>query len=224
MKKILTALQHSPLFAGIDAKDLPALLSCLNARERAMQKEEIVLDAGDEPRYVGVVLAGSVRVVQEDYWGNRTILMIVPAGGLFAEAFSCAGVEAMPVCVVAHEEGTVLLIDCRRILTSCSSACSFHAVLIQNMVKILAGKNVMLTRKMEHITKKTTREKLLSYLSECAAAAGGDAFEIPFNRQELADYLSVERSALSSILSKLKDDGMLTYNKNQFVLLQKAEL
>ena len=166
-----------------------------------------------------MVLAGSVRVVQEDYWGNRAILAVVEAGGLFGEAFVCARAETLPVSVVGHKEGSVLLIGRDRILPAAPAACGFHAALIANLMKILAEKNIALTRKMKHITKKTTREKVLSYLSECAVSSAGETFEIPFSRQELADYLSVERSALSATLGKMRDEGLLTFHKNRFRLM-----
>ena len=219
MTEHISALKKCPLFAGIDQGDIPALLACLQARERRMQREEFLFSAGDRPENMGVVLAGSVRVVQEDYWGNRAILAVVEAGGLFGEAFVCARAETLPVSVVGHKEGSVLLIGRDRILPAAPAACGFHAALIANLMKILAGKNIALTRKMKHITKKTTREKVLSYLSECAVSSAGETFEIPFSRQELADYLSVERSALSATLGKMRDEGLLTFHKNRFRLM-----
>lgn len=219
MKNNLETIKKCQLFAGIDEKDLFTLLSCLNSKEQKARKDEVVLNAGDKPEFVGIVLSGSVHIVQEDYWGNRTILSVIEAGGLFAEAFSCAEASSLPVSVIPNKESNILLIDCKRILTTCSSSCIFHTVLIRNLMNVLANKNIMLTRKMEHITKKTTREKVLSYLSEYAWAAGKNTFDIPFNRQELANYLSVERSALSNTLCKMRDEGLIEFNKNMFRLL-----
>lgn len=215
----MNTLSICPLFTGIDHQDMPSLLSCLQSKTKKIKKEEILFAVGDTPEYVGVVLSGCVYIVQEDYWGNRTILSAVTAGGLFGEAFSCAQAESLPVSVIAHEAGEVLLINCKKLLTTCPSSCGFHTALICNLMKVLANKNIILTRKMKHITKKTTREKILSYLSECALAAGSGVFSIPFNRQELADYLSVERSALSNTLCKMRDEGTLSFHKNQFRLL-----
>lgn len=220
MKKNVEILKKCPLFAGINENDIQALLQCLNVKEHSVKKGEFIFSAGDEPLFVGIVLSGSIHVIQENYWGDRTILSAVFAGGLFAEAFSCAQSDVLPVSVIAVEKSNVLLIDCRRILTSCSSACVFHAGLIQNLLKILADQNIMMTRKMEHITRKTTQEKVLSYLSECAVSAGSNSFEIPFDRQALADYLAVERSALSSVLSRMRNDGVLEFQKNRFTLLE----
>lgn len=219
MQEYFSVLKKSPLFAGVEERDMQALLNCLHARVRKTRREEILLSAGDEPVFVGVVLAGSVHIIQEDYWGNRTILAAVGAGGIFCEAFSCAQAEALPVSVVAHEDGCILLLNCQKIVTICPAACTFHAALVRNLIQVLANKNIVLTRKMEHITKKTTREKVMSYLSECALSAGTDRFEIPFNRQELADYLGVERSALSSTLGKLREEGKIVFHKNAFQIL-----
>lgn len=216
---MIDIIKRCSLFIGIAEKELEALLGCLSARKIKTQKGELVFRAGDRPDYIGIVIKGKVHVLQEDYWGNRTILTDVVEGGLFGEAFSCAQVPSLPVSVIVKEAGEVLLIDCKKILTTCSSACVFHAHLIQNLIKILANKNIMMTQKMEHITKKTTREKVLSYLSKCAVQNEANHFTIPFNRQELADYLSVERSALSNILSKMQDEGEIKFEKNHFTLL-----
>jgi CRP-like cAMP-binding protein len=171
---------------------------------------------------VGVVLRGDVHIMQEDYWGNRTILARVDPGGLFAEAFSCSQTDELPVSVIAVEKSDVLLVDYKRIITTCSSGCAFHSKLIRNMMQILARNNILLTQKMEHITQRTTREKLFSYLSAQAKRAGSPRFVIPFDRQELADYLSVDRSALSSELGKMRAAGILSFEKNRFEFLQHA--
>ncbi|GHV49629.1 Crp/Fnr family transcriptional regulator [Synergistales bacterium] len=175
--------------------------------------------AGEDVTAIGIVLSGGVHVLQEDFWGSRAILSHVAPGELFAEAFSCAGVGSLPVSVITTEPSEILFLDYKRVATTCSSSCAFHTGLIKNMMQILAGGNVMLTQKIEHLTRHTTREKLLSYLSEQARQAGQSAFEVPFNRQELADYLSVDRSAMSSELCKMRDDGILRFCKNHFELL-----
>lgn len=144
-------------------------------------------------------------------------------GGLFGEAFSFARVECLPVSVTAAEKTEVLFINCERIITVCPSACEFHNRLVRNMLKILAEKNMTLTQKIGHMGKRTTREKILSYLSEQAKKAGGESFTIPLNRQEMADYLAVDRSAMSKELGRLKEEGQISFHKNQFQLL-KAEL
>ncbi|MBN2049427.1 MAG: Crp/Fnr family transcriptional regulator [Spirochaetales bacterium] len=207
------------LFAGIGVDEITVLLSCLSAGERRYPKDTVVFPAGSPVTRAGIILSGMVTVVKDDYWGNRTIISRFGAGELFAEAFSFAGVTVLPFSVIAAEDTTILFIHYKKLITTCSSACSYHTALVANMLHILAEKNLLLTRKMEHITHRTTREKLLSYLSAEAARAGSGRFAIPFNRQELADYLSVDRSAMSTELGRLRDEGVLAFRKNLFELL-----
>jgi CRP-like cAMP-binding protein len=218
MENISKILKDTELFAGIDEKDIGSMLGCLSAREAEYKKDIYILSAGDNPTEVGIVLSGSVNIINEDYWGNRTIIAKMTSGELFAEAFSCADSGKLPVSVVTAEKTSVLFIDYKRIITTCSSACGFHTSLIRNMLQILANRNISLTKKMGHTAHRTTREKLLSYLSAQAIAAESSSFDIPFNRQELADYLCVDRSAMSNELSNLRDEGVLDFNKNHFTL------
>lgn len=213
-------IKHSPLFRGIDESQLASLLACLTAVKRRYRKDELIFVAGEKPISVGIVLSGSVRVLQEDFWGNRTILAHIESSGLFGEAFSCAEQVALPVSVIACETTEIMLIDYRKIITTCSSACVFHTQLVMNMMRILAKKNILLTKKLEYLSKRTTREKLLSFLSAQAVSAKSTIVEIPFNKTELAEYLCVDRSALSRELSAMKAEGLLQYDKNSFELFQ----
>ena len=211
------------LFDGIENGELEQLLPCLGGRRVLFDEGEYILKEGRAVREVGVVCSGAVHILRDDFWGNRTILAHVERGGLFGEAFSFARVECLPVSVTAAEKTEVLFINCERIITVCPSACEFHNRLVRNMLKILAEKNMTLTQKIGHMGKRTTREKILSYLSEQAKKAGGESFTIPLNRQEMADYLAVDRSAMSKELGRLKEEGQISFHKNQFQLL-KAEL
>lgn len=218
MKHDILALKNCPLFIGVKESDLPTLLEYLNAQVQTFMKTETILFAGGVPKYMGILLSGRAHIIQEDFWGNRMILASLEPEEMFAESVVCAQSNHVLVSVVAQEQCRVLLIDGNRLLSCEATSPAFFAGLIPNLLTILAHKNLMLTRKMGHITKKTTREKLLSYLSDYAVQTGNESFEIPFNRQELADYLSVERSALSNVLSKLKEEGLLLYHKNSFTL------
>jgi len=220
MKKYFEILRECPLFTGIAETDIESMLHCLSATQKRYNKNSFIYNEGDSAENIGIVLAGAVHILREDFWGKRNILTRVEAGGLFGEAFACAGVDKLPVSIMSAEESEILFVDCKRVMTSCSSACAFHAALVKNLTLILAQRNVLLTQKLEHITQPTTREKLLSYLSERARLAGAYAFDIPFNREELADYLSVERSAMSAALSKMRKDGLVCYRKNHFELLK----
>ena len=220
MEKYIEIIKQCPLFSGIEDFNLKALLACLSAVHRSYEKNEFVFSAGDATQSVGIVLLGAVHILQEDYWGNRTILANVPPGGLFGESFSCTETDRLPVSVIAVDKTEILLIDCTRIITTCSSSCTFHLALIKNMMKLLAQKNIMLTQKMEIISHRTTRERLLAYLSAQAVKAGKNRFAIPFNRQQLADFLSVERSAMSAELSRMQSDGLINTNRSEFELLR----
>jgi CRP-like cAMP-binding protein len=209
-----------PLFAGLSGDELRSVLTCLSARTQTYAKDQPILSEDDTPTEVGIVLSGSVIIHKEDFWGNRDIIAKLGPAALFAESFSCAGSARLPVSVTAAESSSVLFVNCRKILTVCSNTCVFHTALIQNLLQIIATKNIGLTQKMEHLSKRSTREKLMSYLSQEARSQRRNPFVIPYNRQELADFLSVDRSAMSTELGKLRDAGLLKYHKNEFTLLQ----
>ncbi|MCX7714273.1 MAG: Crp/Fnr family transcriptional regulator [Clostridia bacterium] len=219
MKKYLDILKAVNLFEGIEESDLPPLLSCLSSKQSRYEKGQTVFFSGESIKQFGIVLSGQVQIVQDDYYGNRSILAKIDAGNLFGESFACSQIKTLPVNVIATTESEILFIDCCKLAVPCTRACSFHSKLIQNMLNIVSMKNILLTQKIEIISKRTTREKLLAYLSSEAKKAGEARFYIPFNRQELADYLFVERSAMSAELSKLKNDGLINFHKNQFELL-----
>ncbi|NCB52664.1 MAG: Crp/Fnr family transcriptional regulator [Clostridia bacterium] len=217
MEENLSFLSQVSLFRGIAADDLRGMLGCLNARKKFYRKQDIILLEGQDVSSVGIVLAGRAQIIKEDYMGNRNIMAEVLPGQLFAEAFSCVHTDKLPVTVLSVADSEIMWIDYRRIITVCSSACKFHTKLVENMLAVLAFKNIQLNQKIEHLSKRTTREKLLSYLSDQAEKCG-DEFDIPFNRQELADYLCVDRSAMSNELCKLRDEGLLDFHFRHFLL------
>lgn len=214
---------QSPLWKGIAPQDLGQMLQCLTATERQYQKGEFLFYAGDKITAVGLVLSGCLHLVQEDFWGNRAILAEVTEGQLFGETYACIPSETLHISVYAAQDTKVLYLDVQRILQTCTSACHFHTQLIRNLLEISARKNLMLTQKISHMNQRTTREKLLSYLSEQAQKAGSACFTIPFSRQQLADYLCVERSAMSNTLCKLRDEGVLSFVRNRFELYDYQE-
>lgn len=218
-EETLSILQRSVLFKGINANEVRPMLGCLKARERSFEKGEYIYRIGDETTALGVVISGKALVENEDYWGNVNILVAAVPGDMFAEAFACMPDEASRVNVVADTDCRVVLMDVSRIVGTCTSACAFHQRIIRNLLTVLARKNLALTQKNEHLTKRSTREKVLSYLSTQSRQVGSSSFDIPFNRQQLADYLSVERSALSSCLSKMQKDGVIRFRKSHFELL-----
>jgi CRP-like cAMP-binding protein len=209
MEHFLENLLHCPLFHGIEKSDLFSMIKCLDGKTIHISKGSPVFMDGAPARFVGVVLSGTVQVVREDYYGNRSILNILQPGELFAEAFSFAGLETMPVSVIAIKDSTVLLLDCKRVLTSCSNSCHFHSLLLKNLLQEMAQKNLALSQKIRYMSQKTTKEKLMAYLLDQAKQHGSSEFTIPFDRQALADYLGVERSAMSAEISKLKSSGQI---------------
>ncbi|MBP3587645.1 MAG: Crp/Fnr family transcriptional regulator [Clostridia bacterium] len=196
------------------------MLGCLGAQILEVPKNHFVFREGDPATLVGIVLEGCVQMVREDYYGNRSILARIEPAGLFGESFACADVETLPISVAAVEDSRVLLIDSRRITTTCSNACGFHNQMIFNMLKVVANKNLVLTQKIEVTSKRTTREKLLAYLLTQAKLHQSDSFTIPYDRQGLADYLEVERSAMSAEISKLRRDGIIECERSTFHLLK----
>ncbi|MBQ8835493.1 MAG: Crp/Fnr family transcriptional regulator [Oscillospiraceae bacterium] len=219
MKDFYSILARSPLFDGIRMEDLEAMLGCIGGRTVSAAKGQTIFREGDPATHVGMVLTGAVRMVREDFHGNRSIVAHIGPAELFGETYACAGVEALPISVVADEDSRVLLMDCRRITTTCCNACAFHSRIIFNLLNMVAVKNLVFDQKIQIISKRTTREKLMAYLLDQAKLQGSNCFTIPFDRQELADYLEVERSGLSAEISKLRREGILKSDKNQFVLL-----
>lgn len=219
MKNYLDVLQKCPLFAQIEEENLLRMLVCLGARVASFDKKYTIIAEGNPAKYIGIVLSGSVQIVRIDYYGNRSILSEIGVSEVFAEAFACAEVPSIPVTVIANEPCDIMLIDCGHILHTCSNNCGFHQQLIFNLMKDLATKTIMFHQKIEITSKRSTREKLLTYLMFQAQKAGKNRFQIPFDRQELADYLEVDRSGLSAEISKLRKEGVLESDRNEFILL-----
>lgn len=218
MKKYFEILQKCPLFLGVSAENLSALLPCLGARVVSFDKKYTVFTEGKPAKYVGIVLSGSVQTVSNDYYGNRSIIATTEASELIGENFACADVDSIPVSVIADEPCEIMFIECARILKPCTNACGFHSQMIFNLMKNLAKKNIIFHERIEVTSKRTTRDKLLAYLTLRSKITGSRSFDIPFDRQELADYLEVERSGLSSEIGKLKREGIIDSNKNHFEL------
>ena len=219
MKKYSEILKKCPLFAGIKEEDLYVMLQCLGARVLAFDKKYTIFMEGNPAKYIGIILSGSAQIIRTDFYGNRSILAEVGPSELFGEAFACAETKELPVTVIANEPSEVMLIDCAHILHTCQNNCGFHQQLIFNLMKDLALKTLTFHRKIEITTQRTTRDKLLTYLAMEAGRANSNRFTIPFDRQELADYIEVDRSGLSAEISKLRKEGVLHSRKNTFELL-----
>lgn len=207
------------MFFGIERDDLTRMLTCMGAKVIGFDKKYTVMAEDTPAKYIGIVLSGSVQISRTDFYGNRSMIGTAVAGQIFGEAFACAEVSSLPISVIAAEECEVMLVDASHILHTCENNCGFHRQLIFNLMKDLAQKNISSYRKLEITAKRTTREKLLSYLSLCAEHSNSRSIDIPFDRQELADYLEVDRSGLSSEIGKLVREGVIATKKKHFELL-----
>ncbi|MDL2296243.1 Crp/Fnr family transcriptional regulator [Lachnospiraceae bacterium OttesenSCG-928-E19] len=211
-------LATNPLFKGLTKTEIEGILQCLQARFVTYNKGGDIYRIGDEIKSIGIVLSGCVHVTKNDIHGNIHILTNVGPGELFAESYACMQSTYSPINITSTQKSEILFIDVNKILTICSAGRAFHLTLVENLLYILAENNINLVKKIEHITPKSIREKVLSYLCSMAQKLGKFSFEIPFNRQQLADYLMVERSALSNELSKMQKDGIIEYEKNKFII------
>ena len=214
----LKILENSRLFAGIRVDEIQPMLSCLQAVERKYPRGAYIFHTGEEVRALALLVRGTAHIQKEDFWGNRSLLASLAAGDVFAEAYAMPGSGAMRSDVVAVESCTVLLMDVERVLSRCTNSCAFHARLTENLFALLAEKNRILARKVDYLAQRTTRQRLLAYLSEQAQRAGSAEFTIPFNRQQLADFLSVERSAMSAELSRMQAEGLIETERSYFRL------
>lgn len=219
MKNFMHIIEVCPLFQNIKEDELSAILGCLGARQLSFGKGQAIFTEGDPAKQIGIVLSGIVQVSRDDYYGNRSLMGRLEPGDLFGESFAFAGVDTLPVNVMAATPCDILLIDSSRIISPCSNACSFHTILIFNLLQIMARKNLGFHQKIEITSKRTTREKLMTYLLEQAKIHQSNSFEIPFDRQTLADYLEVDRSGLSAEISKLRKERILECHRCKFTLL-----
>ena len=218
MKGVMGEL-NSPLFYGIKPDELQAMLSCIGYHIGTFQKGDIVAFEAENIKHIGIILSGTVDMVKEDLWGNKTMLVRMRKDELFGETFACGSDNLSVVTFLVSEDAKILFMPFDRVMHSCTMACQFHHRLIENMVKIIADKNRDLIRKVDVVSKRTIREKLLTYLSIQAQVQESRYFEIPLGRVELAEYLCVDRSALTRELSKMKEDGLIDYDKNCFRIL-----
>ena len=217
MKKIFDVVKHNPLWSGIGLSDFEGMIRCMEAKTLKYNKNDIILLAGDLVNHIGMILSGEVKIMKEDAGGSVIIMAELGASEIFGEVFACAGIDHSPVTVQASEKCEIQFLNYRKVITSCSSQCAFHSKLIENMLKLIAQKNLFLSQKIEILSKRKTREKLLTFFD--IQRGGAKKFTIPYNREELAQYLCVDRSAMSNELGKMRDEGMLRFNKHEFEIL-----
>ncbi len=219
MTQYLDTLGKSPLFSRMDKQGITDVLTCLRARLKPYAKGEFLLLSGDSVPELGIVLSGGVQIEREDANGVRTIIAKIERGELFAESFACAGTLHSPVSVAAAEACEVLWLPATGIVSVCPRGCAHHSMLVENMMHLLARKNLLMHERLELLSKKTIRERITTYLGMQSRRQGSARFIIPFSRTELADYLCVDRSALSRELGAMRDEGLVRFHLSEFELL-----
>lgn len=215
-------LSETSLFHNIPTEDIKVVLSCLQSRRKSFKKEERIFSIGDKIEEVGLILLGSVLIENNDFWGNRSILGIIEKGNTFGESYAWAG-KSLKVNVIAAEYTEILFLNTRSLITMCSKGCDFHTQLIQNLLSVSSSNNIRLSQRILNTSSNRIRGRLISYLSQEAHRNSSHEFTIPLNRQELADYLNVDRSALSNELGKMRDEKLLSFHKNKFKLFNMKE-
>ncbi len=215
MKKIYDTLKNNTLFSGINQEDFEKMVCCLSAKVVEYKKDDIILLSGEKVNSIGLVLRGAIKIISEDIDGNLIILARLSVSEIFAEVFVCAGVSHSPVTVQAAEDCEIIFLNYSKIIKTCTAVCGFHSKLIENMLKLIACKTLSLNSKIEILSRRTIRDKLLLFFD----MQQSKKFSIPYNREELARYLCVDRSALSNELSKMRNEGLILFEKNLFQIL-----
>lgn len=219
MADSLTTLPDDlPLFDGVHPEKRTAMLTCLGARVRTVRKGEFLVLAQDEVNYIGIVLSGEVHMIHEDRWGDKAVLAVIRSGGLFGETFVCGTILQSIVTFQAVKNTKFLALPFQKVLHICTNACPFHHRLIENMLHLMADKNAQLLTKLEVVSKKTLRKKLLTYFSFQSERAGSPTFTIPMTRTQLADYLCADRTAVARELARMKEDGLIEIDQQRVTL------
>ena len=219
MKNFIPVLKRTQLFSGLSDEEILSMLNCMNAELKFFKKGEYIFHQGEHISSITVLVDGQLLIQRDDYWGNSNIISNIDVGEMFGESYITPQSEAILNDVIAAKDSAVMFFDAKKIITACPSACRFHSAVIQNLFFSISDKNRKLVQKLWHMSKRSTREKLLSYLSEESSRQNSSSFSIPFNRQQLADFLSVDRSAMSNELCKMRDEGLIEFSKNQFKLI-----
>lgn len=218
MEQFFPVLSDCPLFSGLKRDDILFALSCLHTVQSKVPRGTAVFHEGDPVRYTGIVLSGVIQISRTDYTGNRIIVMSALPGELFGEVHMIAGMTQAPASAVAAQDSYVLLFDGKKLLSGCENDCLIHRRISENLMRSVARKNIALNNKIYFITRRTTREKLLAFLMDQSRQQGKREFTISYDRQALADYLSVDRSALSTEISKLKKAGLIDCTGSRFCI------
>ncbi len=220
MHKCFELLQSIPLFSGISFDKIPDVLSYIRANVIKFEKDKAIFREGEPVNRAGIILSGRAELRKEDYHGNRSLLQTLNEGEMFGEALCCTDADTLPVGIYSAEDTIVLFFDCKGIIEEDVSRFEYQPILLKNLLKIIAQKNLSLRAKINLLSKRTTREKIMAYLLSEYKRTGKKEFDIPYDRQQLADFLGVERSAMSAEIGKLRRDGVITANKKHFCIIK----
>lgn len=213
------ALQNIVIFKNFSIDEIKAALDLLHATSRQYQKGEIILHAGSTTREMGLVLKGSVTIENNDAWGNKSILSHVGKGHFFAETYAYIGTEPLMVDVTANEDCSILFLKIGALQELVSEKNPWAVKLTMNLLTIFSQKNLALSGRSFHISPKTIRGRVMAYLNSLYIKKGTSTFDIPFDRQQMADYLNLDRTALSKELGRMRDEGLISFHKNRFTIL-----
>ena len=218
----ITLLKSISLFDGLTDEQILHFVDHIKGKLVCTNKNDFILNsATNDDKLAGILVSGSALVVQDNIWGDRLILDYIQPSACFGEVFSIQQ-EYNPFSVIAKEDSVAFIFEANRILKPCSPNCPHYDYLVTNFIKVIIQKSHRLIDKVTHSCQRSTRAKILAFLSTYAEEKGSLSFDIPFNRQELADYLGVDRAAMSVVLSELKEEGYINYNKNSFVIIKKS--
>ncbi len=216
-------LKNYKLFEGLDNEHTDAIKKCLKMYEIEYDKNNFIWHAGDTPKYVYLIVSGQVNLIIEDIKGNREIIMTFSENTSFGEAYAFSN-EKYRISAVAKVKTKLIRMNKEEILSTCAKNCDFHKQIIKNLVIMLAEKNLIQNTKIDYLSKKSIRDKLSFYLFSESSKARGNVLYLNLNREELADFLGVDRSALSREMSKMKAENLIDYKKNKIEILDLDEL
>lgn len=219
MSRIIDIVRNSGLFDGVEDSEIEAMMKCLGATRTRYGKNEFVTRRGEDLDSIIMVIDGRLQRVKDDYWGNRTVLSEHTRGDVVGTEYACASGERMDVSLIAVELTELLFLDVRKVSTTCPTSCDFHSRVIMNLLRILAKGSLDLDSRLDRMSKRSTRDKICAFLSDNARMAGSNEFVITMNRQQMADHLGVDRSAMSSELGRMKREGLIEFERNHFILL-----
>ncbi len=217
-------VMRSLLFEGLTRAEVEELFSCIAPDLRHYERGQAIFRAGEAVTHMGMVLEGAVRVECGNVWGENTLLVMVEPGKTFGEAYAC-GTPGKPLLIdiVADKDSQILMFDVEQLMAPCLMGCGRHRRVATNFTRLLALRNTELSRRAFITAPRTIREKVQSYLSFQAAEHASSSFDIPLNREQMAAYLGVDRSALSAELSRMKSEGLIDYHMRHFEILQMAK-